>query len=365
MISFQAVTKRYPDGTTAASNLDLEVAPGEVCVLVGPSGCGKTTSLRMINRMIEPTSGAIEVEGEDIANVDPARLRRRMGYVIQQTGLFPHRTVGQNIGTVPKLVGWDKKRIAARVSELIELVGLPGQIADRYPHQLSGGQQQRVGVARALAVDPPIMLMDEPFAATDPITRERLQDEFLRLQREVRKTIVFVTHDIDEAIKMGDRIAILRQGGLLVQYDTPERLLSNPADVFVADFLGKDRGLKRLALVLVSELQAEPGPVVHAGDGFAHTSAVATAHGTDWVVVLGDAGELRGWTRLDGTAPDVEGVRPFGAEVGPQDSIRTVLNAMITSTDGLVALVDADGRYEGLLSQEDINRQLGGLAAPA
>jgi osmoprotectant transport system ATP-binding protein len=229
LISFESVTKRFPDGTTAVDDVDLEVPEGDLTVLVGPSGCGKTTSLRMINRMIEATSGRIVVDGRDVASVDPPELRRRIGYVIQQIGLFPHRTIGENIATVPELVGWDRQRTRGRVGELLELVGLPAEVRDRYPHQLSGGQRQRVGVARALAVDPPIMLMDEPFGAVDPIVRSRLQDEFLRLQQEVRKTIVFVTHDIDEAIKMGDRIAIFRQGGHLEQYAPPDELLAEPA----------------------------------------------------------------------------------------------------------------------------------------
>ena len=266
MISFESVTKSFPDGTTAVDNLDLEVPEGDLTVLVGPSGCGKTTTLRMINRMIEATSGRIVVNGKDVATVDPPELRRGIGYVIQQIGLFPHRTIGENIATVPELTGWDKQRTRARVDELLELVGLPAEVRDRYPHQLSGGQRQRVGVARALAVDPPIMLMDEPFGAVDPIVRSRLQDEFLRLQQEVRKTIVFVTHDIDEAIKMGDRIAIFRQGGHLEQYAPPDELLAEPANDFVADFLGAERGLKRLALIPVSAVKAEPGPVVSPDD---------------------------------------------------------------------------------------------------
>ena len=266
MISFESVTKRFPDGTTAVDNLDLEVPEGDLTVLVGPSGCGKTTTLRMINRMIEASSGRIVVDGQDIAKVDPPELRRRIGYVIQQIGLFPHRTIGENIATVPELIGWDKRRTRGRVGELLELVGLPAEVRDRYPHQLSGGQRQRVGVARALAVDPPIMLMDEPFGAVDPIVRSRLQDEFLRLQQEVRKTIVFVTHDIDEAIKMGDRIAIFRQGGHLEQYAPPDELLAEPATDFVADFLGAERGLKRLALIPVSAVKAESGPVVSPDD---------------------------------------------------------------------------------------------------
>ncbi len=359
MISFEAVNKRYADGTTAAADLNLEVAPGEVCVLVGPSGCGKTTSLRMINRMIEPTSGTIRVEGEDVTTVDPPRLRRGMGYVIQDTGLFPHRTIAQNIATVPKLEGWGKRRIAERVREMIELVGLPAGIGERYPRQLSGGQQQRVGVARALAVDPPIMLMDEPFAATDPITRERLQDEFLRLQREVRKTIVFVTHDVDEAIKMGDRIAILRQGGELAQYDTPEELLAGPADDFVADFLGGERGLKRLGLIPVSKLEAEQGPAVQVGDTPHQVAAVARAHASEWVIVLDAEGGLRGWV------PTGEGTRVARGEglrrsvaVMADDSARRTLDIMVTSGVEAVPRLSADGRYEGLLTYAELTRQL-------
>src|SRR5918999_117418 len=255
LISFESVTKRFPDGTTAVDDLDLEVPEGDLTVLVGPSGCGKTTTLRMINRMIDATSGRIVVDGQDVAQVDPPQLRRRIGYVIQQIGLFPHRTVGENIATVPQLVGWDARRTRDRVNELLELVGLPGEVVDRYPHQLSGGQRQRVGVARALAVDPPIMLMDEPFGAVDPIVRSRLQDEFLRLQEELAKTILFVTHDIDEAIKMGDLVAVMEVGGKIAQFGPPDEILASPASPFVARFVGVDRGLKRLSLTRVDDLE--------------------------------------------------------------------------------------------------------------
>src|SRR5215210_3217740 len=238
-LEFQHATKRYPGSEKpAVDGLSLEVPAGEICVLVGPSGCGKTTAMRMVNRMIEISDGDILVGGNSVRDRPPARLRREIGYVIQQIGLFPHKTIGDNIATVPSLLGWDRKRTAARVEELLELIGLTGDFRDRYPAQLSGGQRQRVGVARALAADPPLMLMDEPFGAIDPINRERLQNEFLRLQAEIRKTIVFVTHDIDEAIKMGDRIAVLRQGGHLAQYAPPGELLARPADDFVADFVG-------------------------------------------------------------------------------------------------------------------------------
>ena len=249
MISLLGVGKRYPDGTVAVADLSFDVPAGELLCLVGPSGCGKTTTMKMINRLVEPTSGRILVDGEDVARTDPVRLRRRIGYVIQQIGLFPHLTVRGNIATVPRLLGWDRARTRARVGEMLELVGLdPATIVGRYPHELSGGQQQRVGVARALAADPPVLLMDEPFSAIDPVARDRLQGEFRRLQREIRKTVVFVTHDLDEAIRLGDRIAVFRQGGKLEQIDPPARVLGRPATDFVADFTGADRALRRLSV---------------------------------------------------------------------------------------------------------------------
>jgi osmoprotectant transport system ATP-binding protein len=268
-LELRGVSKRY-DGQQepAIDELSLTVPAGEVCVLVGPSGSGKTTTMRLINRMIALTSGDILLGGSSVLRREPRALRREIGYVIQQVGLFPHQTVAENVAAVPRLLGWDKARVAARVRELLDLVGLEGgDIRERYPAQLSGGQRQRVGVARALAADPPLMLMDEPFGAIDPINRARLQDEFLSLQQKVRKTVVFVTHDIDEAIKMGDRIAILREGGVLAQYDTPAAILSHPADEFVARFVGADRALKRLALTTVAELAlaAPDGPAATAG----------------------------------------------------------------------------------------------------
>jgi osmoprotectant transport system ATP-binding protein len=246
LIRFDGVTKRYADGTVAVDDLTLEIPSGQITVLVGPSGCGKTTSLRMINRMIDTTSGTISIDGDDIRKKDPSDLRRGIGYVIQHAGLFPHRTIVDNIATVPYLLGWDKKKARATAMELMERVGLDTKMAKRYPFQLSGGQQQRVGVARALAADPPIMLMDEPFSAVDPIVRKSLQDEFLRLQSEVQKTIAFVTHDIDEAVKLGHRIAVFQVGGTLAQYATPDDLLAEPAEGFVREFLGGEKGLKRL-----------------------------------------------------------------------------------------------------------------------
>jgi osmoprotectant transport system ATP-binding protein len=260
MIEFKGVSKTYPGTNTSVVNdLSFEIPEGEVCVLVGPSGCGKTTTMRMVNRLIEPTDGEILIDGEPNTSMSGTQLRRKIGYAIQQIGLFPHRTIAENIATVPGLLGWDKARIRDRVDELLELVGLdPNDYRSRYPAELSGGQQQRVGVARAMAADPPIMLMDEPFGAVDPITRERLQDEFVRIQQNIKKTIVFVTHDIDEAIKMGDKIAILKQGGVLAQYDTPENILSNPNSEFVSSFVGSDRVLKRLSLTRVGDLPLEP-----------------------------------------------------------------------------------------------------------
>ena len=258
MLRLESVSKRY-GSRTVVQDLSLEVADGEVGVLIGPSGCGKTTTLKMINRLIEPSSGRILLDDEDVTHGDPVKLRRRMGYVIQQVGLFPHETVAQNVATVPHLLGWDKKRTRARVDELLEMVGLdPGDFRDRYPDQLSGGQRQRVGVARALAADPPVLLMDEPFGAIDPIARDRLQAEFLRLQGELKKTVVFVTHDVDEAVRLGDRIAVLKEGGVLQQYDTPAKVLGRPATDFVADFVGGDRGLKRLSVTPIDVSGLKP-----------------------------------------------------------------------------------------------------------
>ena len=267
MIRLSGVGKTYPDGTVAVQELDLEIAQGELVVLVGPSGCGKSTTLKMINRLIEPTTGTIEIDGEDVTTKDPVQLRRGIGYVIQQIGLFPHQTIVTNVMTVPLLYGESKATARERAHELMELVGLDvGTYADRYPHQLSGGQRQRVGVARALAADPPVLLMDEPFGAVDPVVRVRLQDEFLRLQQELDKTVVLVTHDIDEAVRMGDRVAVLAKGGRLAQYATPAQLLGHPADDFVADFVGSTRGLRRLTVTPIDPDHLEPLDGVSTGD---------------------------------------------------------------------------------------------------
>jgi osmoprotectant transport system ATP-binding protein len=293
------VTKRYGNSARPAiDDLSLTIPAGEICVLIGPSGGGKTTAMKMINRLISITEGDITIDGTSVKALEKTELRRGIGYVIQQIGLFPHMTVEDNVGTVPRLLGWDKQRIRARARELLDLVGLdPDEHAKRYPSQLSGGQRQRVGLARAMAADPPLMLMDEPFGAIDPITRERLQNDFLRLHREIRKTVVFVTHDIDEAIKMGDRICILREGGVLAQFDTPEAILAAPADEFVARFVGEDRGLKRLALRRLHEVELEPAPD---SDGLPECSSSTTlrdalslmlTEGAAGVVVRGEDGK--------------------------------------------------------------------------
>ena len=290
LISFDSVSKVYPDGTVAVNDLSLEVADGEVCVLVGASGCGKTTSMRMVNRLVEPTSGVVRVNGRDVMSMPLKELRLGIGYVIQQIGLFPHQSVRRNVATVCNLLGWDKARTTDRVDEMLDLVGLePSEFGDRYPHQLSGGQRQRVGVARGLAADPPVLLMDEPFGAVDPIGRARLQEEFLALQRRVRKTVVIVTHDIDEAVRLGDRIAVMRTGGFLEQYATPAEILGAPATPFVAEFTGHDRVLKRLAVTPVESGELEPaGP-----DAPSLAMAPASASLRDALAVLLDSPQNR------------------------------------------------------------------------
>jgi osmoprotectant transport system ATP-binding protein len=314
MIEFKAVSKTYAGSDRPVVNeLSFTIADGEICVLVGPSGCGKTTSMRMVNRLIEPTKGEILIDGEKNTAMSGTQLRRKIGYAIQQIGLFPHRTIANNVATVPNLVGWDSDRAASRVDELLDLVGLPpDQYRDRYPAELSGGQQQRVGVARALAADPPIMLMDEPFGAVDPITRDRLQNEFLHIQEDIKKTIVFVTHDIDEAIKMGDKIAILKEGGVLAQYDTPENILANPTSEFVSSFVGTDRVLKRLSLVQVKDMELGP---VNGGDNLPRISAEITLK--DALSEIIGAGADRGLVVPDGNGGSASGTLSI-------DAIRTL-----------------------------------------
>jgi osmoprotectant transport system ATP-binding protein len=354
MITLREVTKVYPGGTAAVEGLSLVMPTGQITVLVGPSGCGKTTTLRMINRMIEPTSGTIEVDGNDTASLDPGTLRRGMGYVIQGGGLFPHRTVLDNIATVPLLLGWDRRRARAVAAEQMERVGLASTLAKRYPNELSGGQQQRVGVARALAADPPVMLMDEPFSAVDPVVREQLQDEFLRLQAELGKTIVFVTHDIDEAIKLGDQVAVLRVGGALAQLAAPAELLADPADDFVADFLGRDRGYRGLAFTAAPDLPiAKETTVVLGADG---DQARLAAAGRAWLLVVDQADAPLGWvqpTQVSG-AITREVLHRGGTVSTVGGSLRAALDAALSSPSRRGVLVDDDGRLVGTVRAQDV-----------
>ena len=338
MIVLDRVRKQYADGTVAVNELSLAVEDGQIAVLVGPSGCGKTTTMRMVNRLVEPTSGHIYVAGDEISTVDRVALRRRIGYVIQQVGLFPHQTVADNVATVPQLLGWDKRRIRSRVGELLDLVGLdPDRHAKRYPHELSGGQRQRVGVARALAADPPVLLMDEPFGAVDPVARDRLQSEFLRLQQQVRKTIVFVTHDIDEAIRLGDRIAVMREGGHLEQYADPSTLLSEPATEFVADFVGSERTLRRLSV-----LHVRPDGLVDwpQASGAADLAGTYDAADADWVLLT--VGDYR-WRRRS----DEAAVPAATIEVGA--TLADALAAYLAKEGPGVVVLD-DGDYRGVLT---------------
>lgn len=359
MIRFENVTKRYPDGTTAVDDLSFDVREGELVTLVGPSGCGKTTTMKMVNRLVEPTAGRILLDGEDIARIDPVRLRRRIGYVIQSVGLFPHRTVLENTETVPHLLGWTRAKRRARAAELLELVGLdPSVHGSRYPGQLSGGQRQRVGVARALAADPPLLLMDEPFGAVDPVVRERLQSEFLRLQEQVRKTVLFVTHDIEEAVRLGDRMAVFGPGRI-EQFDTPATVLGSPATAYVADFVGSDRGVKRLSVTPVEAGGLEHPPVVRAGSPAAEAAALLAERGAPYAVVLDADGGLRGYVAAgsptSGTVDDhtlrVEARVPVGAP------LKQALSAMLQDDAGWTAVVDGD-RYAGVLTPATLHAAL-------
>jgi osmoprotectant transport system ATP-binding protein len=360
-VTFEGVGKVYPDGTRAVSGMDLTINDGEFMVLVGPSGCGKTTTMKMINRLIEPSSGTIVVNGVDVMRQDPVLLRRGIGYVIQTVGLLPHRNVEENIGTVPRLLGWDRDRVGLRVRELAGMLSLEEELLARYPTELSGGQRQRVGVARALAADPPVMLMDEPFAAVDPIVRDRLQDQFLDLQRRLRKTIVFVTHDIDEAIKMADRIAIMNMGGVIEQYAAPEELLRDPASEFVDRFVGPERGLKRLALIPVSAIGVEEGPVVTPSSTAEAARTQIATHRVGWTTVVED-GRLLGWVdpdTLDGAAVVGDAQpRPFSAHVTQSDSLRQALDAIVTSRTNVAVVVGDEERYLGILTVERISREI-------
>jgi osmoprotectant transport system ATP-binding protein len=365
VVALDAVTKRYgPPGTPpAVDGLSLTIPAGEICVLVGPSGCGKTTTMKMINRLIEPTGGRITIDGEDVMQLPAVELRRRIGYVIQQVGLFPHMTVAQNVEVVPRLLRWPAARIRDRVEELLSLVGLdPGTYRSRYPAALSGGERQRVGVARALAADPPVMLMDEPFGAVDPIRRDRLQNEFLRLQARVRKTIVFVTHDVDEAIKMADRVAILRRGGILAQYDTPDAILAAPASEFVERFVGADRGLKRLSLGRVRDLQLLEPVVVRAGESRDDVRRRLAGVPVDYALLLDPDGRPLGWideTDLAGEGGiDPSAATPGAPTVEPETTLRDALSTMLNSSVQLGVVVDERERVLGLISVDAISEAL-------
>ncbi|GAA2247346.1 MULTISPECIES: ABC transporter ATP-binding protein [Kitasatospora] len=347
MIRFDGAAKRHPDGTIAVEGLDLDIPAGRTTVLVGPSGCGKTTILRMVNRMVEPTAGRVLLDGTDVSQLPAAKLRRGIGYVIQQAGLFPHRRVIDNIATVPYLLGWDRKKARARAAELLELVGLAPELAKRYPFQLSGGQQQRVGVARALAADPPVLLMDEPFSAVDPVVRAGLQDELLRLQGELNKTVLFVTHDIEEAVRLGDQVAVLRERGRIAQLADPHTLLTEPADEGVAAFLGRDRGLRGLGLLPARTVAVRP-----LGEGTRQAG---------WELRLDADGRPTGWIDLD--RPD-EDPHPAPVFHPGTDTLRSALDAAVLSPAGAVVAVDANGRAVGTADRAAVLAALTG-APPA
>jgi osmoprotectant transport system ATP-binding protein len=357
-VEFRHVSKQYgPQG--AVVDLSLLVPPGEICVLVGPSGCGKTTSLKMVNRLVEPTSGQVLIDGQDVMKVEITTLRRRIGYVIQQIGLFPHQTVADNIATVPRLLGWNKQRTNKRVEELLDLIGLdPGRVRNRYPSQLSGGERQRIGVARAMAAEPPVMLMDEPFGAVDPIVRGRLQNEFLRLQRTLETTVLFVTHDIDEAIKMGTRVAVMQQGGHLAQYAPPSELLLHPANEFVSKFVGVDRGLKRLSLLTVADANMAAAVVAHIGDTADSSRRQAMDSGANYVLLLDGVDRPQGWMRVERLVRDstvtVANVDTPAPIVQPETTLRDALSMLLASVAQMAVVVDERGAYQGVLTLDTV-----------
>ncbi len=367
MITLERVSKSYGDANVAVADLSLEIEDGELAVLVGPSGCGKTTTLRMINRLIEPTSGRILIAGENVLTKDPVQMRRGIGYVIQQGGLFPHRRVFDNVAVVPRLLGWDSTRVEHRVNELLELVGLdPKSYARRFPHELSGGERQRVGVARALGADPPVLLMDEPFAAVDPVTRQRLQNQFLELQGALKKSIVFVTHDIDEAAKLGDRIAVLSKGGVLEQYDTPAEILGRPATPFVADFVGADRGVRRLSVVKIEPEDLATPPMVSPTATMEEVRRVAEDSEAKTAVVVDDNGRLVGWVSLDGDSGGTVGTHTekFAAQAPLGTTLRAALGEMLQHDVRWIPVVDDNDRYLGVLTPNRLHaamrRSVGG-----
>jgi osmoprotectant transport system ATP-binding protein len=354
VIRFESVTKQYPDGTVAVEELTLEAPSHKITVFVGPSGCGKTTSLRMINRMIDPTSGRIRLDDRETTKINPAELRRGIGYVIQHAGLFPHRTIVDNIATVPLLLGTNRRKARNRALELMELVGLDLAFAKRYPAQLSGGQQQRVGVARALAADPPIMLMDEPFSAVDPVVREQLQNEFMRIQSELGKTIAFVTHDIDEAIKLGDLVAVMRVGGKLAQFAPPSELLSLPADAFGAGFVGRDRGYRALGFADAGALDTDDESAVSVGDSLADARSRAR---DGWTLVVDEDNRPLGWIAAGGLGDDAvdatvtaELLNLGGTLAKQSGTLREALDAALSSPSGRGVIVDEDDRLVGTTS---------------
>ena len=363
MIRLSGVGKRFPDGTVAVEQLDLDIPRGEIVCLVGPSGCGKTTTMKMINRLVEPTSGRIVLDGEDVTTVNPVQLRRRIGYVIQQVGLFPHQRVWENVATVPSLLGWDKAKKRARADELLSLVGLePDVYRDRWPAQLSGGQRQRIGVARALAADPPVLLMDEPFSAIDPIARDRLQSEFLRVQEQVHKTIVFVTHDIDEAVRLADRIAVFRQGGVLDQYDTPATILGAPATPHVADFVGADRGLRRLAVTGIETGDLDKPPVVTLDDNLAEARTAIASGVEPYAIVTDVEGRLRGFVggrRAEGDGTVADRLQRMPASVESSATLKSAMAEMLQHDAGWIAVTEpGTDRYLGVLTPLSLHAAL-------
>lgn len=363
MINVENLTKVYQgEDEKAVSELNLRVPEGEICVFVGPSGCGKTTTLKMLNRLIEPTSGKIFIEDTNVVEQDKSILRRKIGYVIQQIGLFPHMTIRENIATVPKLLDWDEEKIEKRVVELLDLIGLDSENhIDKYPNELSGGQQQRVGVARAMAADPPIMLMDEPFGAVDPITRADLQNEFLRLQKKINKTICFVTHDIDEAIKMGDKIAIMNKGKL-VQYDTPKNILFNPKNEFVEDFIGSDRGLKVLNLLKAETIMKDVYHKADSSDSYEDVMAKLEASKQDYILVTIEKKKLSGYVNLkrvrDNRSSDWQKHIKETPAIGKDATVKDVLNKMIENDVELIPIVDENKNLIGKITMNTIQEYI-------